>query len=66
VGIGWIFGREIWHWENNVYYYLFLFVGLKLVVGEKQLLESVKIITVSLLSFWNLDGYVLKFRMFFF
>ena len=34
--------------------------------GKKQLLESVKIITVSLLSFWNLDGYVLKFRMFFF
>ena len=29
VGIGWIFGREIWRWKNKVYYYLlFLFFWL--------------------------------------
>jgi hypothetical protein len=34
--------------------------------GKKNLLESVKIITVSFLSFWNLDGYVINFVSFFF
>ena len=68
VGIGWIFGRKIWRWKTMciIICPFFCFCLLVLVVGEKQLLKSVKIITVSLLSFWNLDGYVLKFCMFFF
>jgi hypothetical protein len=46
---------------------LFAFFFFVIVVGgKKNLLESVKIITVSFLSFWNLDGYVINFVSFFF